>query len=119
MNDDDNWQDVAEALFGGGEAPSPVEETPEPDYIPTYKEKMKGRRFSRGERVHRWLEAHPFVWAFLIVILILAVFAIPLGLVVMAYHNQMSNTPCQEMLNWAIESIPARCLSELSEMKPR
>lgn len=50
----------------------------------------------------------------LVAVLILC--AVILGVISVVVRT---NTPCREMLNWAISSVPARCLAELSEMKPK
>lgn len=96
IEEDSNWQDVVEGVFGGRQ----------PN---TSTEKMK--RAEKGSAKAGFRINPP------ILILLLGIAIIVILLVLQAH--QFNTAPCSSMLNWRVEDIPARCLAELSEIESR
>ena len=111
---DPKWQDVADQIFGGAGAPKTRAEAYDTlfqRHEPKRKRTLPSPPIPSGEGLSSDT---------LLAVLMAIVFTGIVGAILIAHFvPQTKDIPCAEMLNWAVSDLPARCLAEFSEMKPR
>lgn len=111
MNDQNsNWQDVAETIFGGGEPPERSDESMM--WIEKPKRGMSLRFSFTGDR------ALDTLGIFIVALCVIGAIVVIVGMIALIKHVN-SVYPCEYYLNMALKDTPVRCLSELMERAPR